>query len=170
MSKRHALALACVAPLSIAAVIAAPQHDPAALSLALGDSIAWGAVHLGGLPAISVARVGAPSCEILRAAPRRHFGRVVISAGVNDAPGRCLEAIRAAIDADVVVFILPPAINSARAHIARVAAAHGDRTVSYEPGPDGLHPRSYPALARAIEAAWRAGPVGAAAASDGADL
>jgi hypothetical protein len=146
---RRALALAAL--LLVGACVAPARAE----NLALVDSIAWGAVHLGGLHATAAARVGAPSCEALRRLPRRHFDAVVVSAGVNDPPGRCLAALRAALDADVVVFVLPPPINAARAHIAAVAAAHGDRTVSYAPGRDGLHPRSYPALARAIAAAWR---------------
>jgi hypothetical protein len=86
--------------------------------------------------------------------PRGHFDSVVISAGVNDPPGHCLEAILAKIDAGEIVLILPPAVNSARAHIASVAAAHGAKTVSYVPGRDHLHPRSYAAVAKSVEAAW----------------
>lgn len=116
--------------------------------LVIGDSIALGtgtALHVE-----TRARVGAPSCEILRKVPGGRYDVVVISAGVNDPPGRCLEAIRARVHARRIIWILPAPINSARAHIAAVACEHGDRTVSYVPGRDHLHPRSYVELARRV--------------------
>jgi len=136
-----ALALACLA------VSAASASD-----LALGDSIAFGAGHA--MHVQTVAKVGASSCAILGFTPRGHFDRVVISAGVNDPPGRCIAKVLASVDAGEVVLILPPGINSARAAIGRLAREHGIKTVSYIPGPDGIHPRSYPDLAAAVEAAW----------------
>ena len=84
------------------------------------------------------------------AALRPSYDVVVISAGVNDPPGRCLEAIRARAHARRIIWILPAPVNSARAHVVEVACEHGDRTVSYVPGRDHLHPRSYSELARKV--------------------
>lgn len=121
--------------------------------LVIGDSIALGtgmALHVE-----TRARVGAPSCTILhKEVPRGAYrtDTVVISAGVNDPPGHCLEAIRDRIHARRIIWILPAPVNSARAHVAAVAHKHGDATVSYVPGQDHLHPRSYHELARKV---WR---------------
>lgn len=115
-------------------------------TLALGDSIALGlgaALHVA-----TIARVGASSCAILAYTPRAHFDRVIISAGVNDPPGRCIGAIRARLDAREIVWILP--VNFAAANVLRVAAAHGDRVVAYAPGRDRVHPQSYAALAASV--------------------
>ncbi len=122
-----------------------------ASTLAWGDSLAVGtgaAMHVQ-----TIARVGASSCAILRSAPAGHFDRVVISAGTNDPPGRCVAAARKAIRADRVVWILP--VNGARAHVLDIARAHGDRVVSYAPSRRNWpHPASYGPLARAVEAAF----------------
>lgn len=117
--------------------------------IALGDSIAAGtgaALHVE-----THARVGASSCAILRMVPGGSYDVAVISAGVNDPPGRCLEDIRTRMHARRIIWILPAPINSARAHVSAIAAEHGDKTVSYIPGPDHLHPRSYSELARKLE-------------------
>ena len=121
-------------------------------TLALGDSIALGtgqAIH-----AETVAVKGMGSCAIERMMPAKHFDRAVISAGVNDAPGLCVDAILARVDADKVIVILPPGINSARKHIEAAAAAHHFKTISFIPGNDGLHPRSYAEVAAKVNASW----------------
>ena len=141
-----------LARLCVVASISLFGATASANTLALGDSIALGtgrAMHVQ-----TVARVGASSCAIVRFTPRGHFDRVVISAGVNDAPGRCLSKVLDTVDAEEVVFILPPGINSARAAIGKLARDTGHKTVSYVPGRDGLHPRSYPAVAAAVARAW----------------
>jgi hypothetical protein len=123
---------------------------------AAGDSIAFGTGHA--LHVATFARERMSSCWILKhEVPLAvgHFDHFAISAGVNDAPGPCLEAIINHIDAGQFVLILPPGVNSARAHIASVAAARHIQTVSYVPGRDHLHPRSYPAVAAAIRAIWK---------------
>jgi hypothetical protein len=136
-----------------AAIIVCMALPASANTLALGDSLAVGAGQA--LHVETVARIAASSCAILRSVPARHFGVVVISAGTNDPPGGCVEKIRAAVHADLVIWILP--VNGARNHVAVVARAHGDKTVSYAPGPGRLwpHPRSYQPLAAALTAVLR---------------
>ena len=114
--------------------------------IAIGDSIAVG---IGAAAHIEThARVGASSCAILSWSPETSEP-VIVSAGVNDPPGSCIERIRARLHGPVI-WVLPPPINSARAHIMGVASAHGDHVISYAPGRDGLHPRSYSELAAKI--------------------
>jgi hypothetical protein len=119
-------------------------------ALALGDSIALGtgqALHI-----LTIATVGMGSCAIAQRVPSAHFSEVVISAGVNDPPGRCVASIRDKLSADHVVWIRP--INAAGPTVDRVAAAHGDRVITYTTGRDHLHPASYTAVAASVRAAW----------------
>ena len=142
--------IAAVIIVCIAAVIFACGAADAS-TLAWGDSLAKGTGAAMGVK--TVARVGASSCAILGSAPRGHFDRVVISAGTNDPPGACVEAVREAIDAGRVVWILP--INGARKTVLAVARAHGDSVVTYAPSRRNWpHPRNYGPLAKAVEAAW----------------
>ena len=124
--------------------------------LAVGDSIALGtgsALHVR-----TVATTGASSCAIAGQAPSGSFDHVVISAGINDAPGNCIEALAKKYAGSNVVWILPAAINSARAHVAAVAGQYGDKTVSYRCtggcSRSNFHPGSYPAVAAAVRRAW----------------
>lgn len=125
--------------------------------LAIGDSIAVGtgqALHVR-----TAARENMSSCWILaHEAVSGDFEHVVISAGINDAPGSCIESIRAKYTNAKVVWILPAPINSARAHVAAVAAAHGDKMVSYRCAgacsKANFHPKSYPSVAAAVRSAW----------------
>jgi len=118
------------------------------LELALGDSLALGFGQASGLPTRAV--VGEPSCPNRRAhrpgivnmVPAGHFDFVLLSAGTNDAPGRCIEAIRAKLDADKVQWVVP--VNGARSHVLAVAGAHGDATLFYTPGARSWpHPAAY---------------------------
>jgi len=127
-----------------------------AADLAYGDSIALGT---GNALRVQVsARVGASSCSIAARAPGGHYEHVVISAGINDPPGACLEAIRKAVSAGQVVWVLPAAINSARAHVLAVAPRWGDKTVSYSCAGgcsrSSFHPGSYAVLAAEVRRAW----------------
>ena len=127
-----------------------------AADLAYGDSIALGT---GSALRVQVsAIVGASSCSIAARAPGGHYEHVVISAGINDPPGACLEAIRKAVSAGQVVWVLPAAINSARAHVLAVAQRWGDKTVSYSCAGGcsrrSFHPGSYAALAAEVRRAW----------------
>lgn len=134
-------------------VIARPAH---ARDLAVGDSIALGTGQALGVH--TVARKNMGSCWIAGVAPGGSYDHVVISAGINDAPGRCVEEIVAKYAGMGEVVILPAAINSARAHVAGVAARYGARTVSYSC--DGgctksnFHPGSYRSVASAVRRAW----------------
>lgn len=124
----------------------------AALCLALGDSLAVGtgqALHCD-----IAAHVGASSRAIVQFAPAKQYDFVVISAGTNDPPGDYIEVVRARVRSGKIVWILP--VNGARAHVLRVAAAHGDRAVSYTPGRGRVwpHPYSYAPLAAAVRGAW----------------
>ena len=126
----------------------------AGLHLVLGDSIAvgYGAALRG--PRTVLARVGAPTPRI--ASWRRPGGplaRVTISAGSNDSPGPTLASslarLRAGIVAGDVVWILPR--ERRRAAIVRATCVrNGDRMVDGGDvaSRDGVHPRSYAALAR----------------------
>jgi len=108
-------------------------------TLWLGDSLALG----GGTAAHeqTTARVGASSCAILKMVPSAHHDRVVISAGTNDPPGACVAAIRRAVNARLVVWIVP--VNGGGPNVLAVAAANGDRAVYYKPAHGNVHPVSY---------------------------
>ena len=58
------------------------------------------------------AKVGISSCAILRRTPTAHYDFVLLSAGTNDPPGRCIEAIRARLNASRVAWVVP--VNGAR--------------------------------------------------------
>ncbi len=127
-----------------------------AQDIALGDSIALGTGHALGVK--TYAWTGASSCTILAYMPQGRFDHVVISAGINDPPGYCVEAIFDRIVARRVVVILPAEINSARARVAVQAARHGYATVSYACAGGctkrNFHPGSYAAVARAVRSLW----------------
>ena len=144
-----------IALFAIGMILGAAQFSKAD-DLALGDSIALGTGSA--LQVHTVARQNMGSCWILEQAPTGSFEHVVISAGINDAPGNCVEAIRKKYAGSKVVWILPAPINSARGHVASVALQYNDRTVSYRCrgacNSSNFHPRSYPALAAAVRHAW----------------
>ena len=123
---------------------------------AVGDSIALGTGQALGVP--TYARSSMSSCWVLRHSPSGPFDRVVFSAGINDAPGPSVKALFDRVRARVVVVILPAGINSARAHVASEAAAHGFRPVSYTCAGGctkrNFHPASYAVLAAAVRRAW----------------
>ena len=113
---------------------------------AVGDSLALGFGQASGFE--THAAVGEPSCPskkwlgVLNIAPTKHYRFLLISAGTNDPPGRCVAAIRAKVHADEVMWVLP--VNGARQHVLSVAHAHHDRTLSYTPDPRHWpHPRAY---------------------------
>jgi hypothetical protein len=133
-----------VAEKSVALEIAWDQRIGAGLFLAIGVG--------GALGVPTIAGVSWSSCRIAQVTPRGHDDRVVISAGVNDVPGRCVAAIRAKINAGLVVWIRP--INGAGPTIDRLAAAHGDVVITYALGRDHIHPRSYGEVAAAVRRAW----------------
>jgi lysozyme family protein len=123
----------------------------------LGDSIAVGLGQQ--FPQAEVdAVVGASAAAIYRAAGD-HFDfsiPIIISAGSNDLRSSpeleaTLRQIRSVLPADESpIWILPA--NDARASVEKVAAEYGDTTVAFAPGRDGIHPRSYVALAEDVRA------------------
>lgn len=123
---------------------------------AIGDSIALGTGSALGVP--TYARSSMSSCWVLRHLPNQSFDRVVISAGINDAPGRCVDDILSRVQARHVVVILPAPINSARAHVAAVAAAHGAQTLAYACHGgctrSNFHPGSYAVVAQDVRRLW----------------
>lgn len=127
-----------------------------ASDLAVGDSIALGAGQALHVKTAAVQNDG--SCAIVGFAPGGSFDHVVISAGINDAPGSCDEAIRKKYIGAKVVWILPAAINSSRAHVVALAKQYGDKTVSYRCAggcsTSNFHPASYFAVAAAVRSAW----------------
>jgi aromatic ring-opening dioxygenase catalytic subunit (LigB family) len=100
---------------------------------AVGDSLALGFGEASGFETRAV--VGEPSCPhgrwpgVVNMVPAKHFKFLLISAGTNDVPGKCVEAIRAKANADQVMWVIP--VNGARQHVLSVAHAHHDRTLSY---------------------------------------
>lgn len=135
-----------------AALCASPAHARPSAA-AIGDSLTVGVASVLHVPAF--AKVGMSSCWILRHAPASHFDRVVLSAGTNDPPGRCAEAIRDKISASDVVWVVP--VNGARSHVLAVAGAHGDKTCAYVPSRRKKvwpHPDSYGPLARCVRQKW----------------
>jgi hypothetical protein len=131
-------------------VLALSCASASASNLAIGDSLAVGAGAALGVP--TIAGVSWSSCFIARVTPRARYDHVVISAGVNDPPGRCIAAIRARISAGSVVWLRP--VNGAGPTVDRVAAAHGDTVLTYATGRDHVHPGSYGAVAAAVRRAW----------------
>lgn len=121
----------------------------------VGDSIALGlaeAMH----PTVNYsAKVGIPSAEVLQRTPVSSFYDVmIVSAGSNDPMNPRLvynlRAIRHKVQARQVIWILPVSAM-ARSAVANVAAENGDPTVSFKPGPDNVHPKSYGSLAASIK-------------------
>jgi hypothetical protein len=114
-------------------------------AVAIGDSLALGFGQASGFE--THAKVGEPSCPtkswrgVLNMVPSKHYRFALLSAGTNDPPGPCIEAIRIKVQADQVIWVIP--INGARQHVLSVAQAHHDDTLSYTPGPNWPHPRAY---------------------------
>jgi hypothetical protein len=133
---------------------------PASLAVAcfiVGDCIATRPYGLGGrFSQCGVsAKIGASSSAIVPRVPAVPLKWLVISAGSNDPRNpkleANLEAMRARASADRVIWVVPVHKAAAKA-VRAVAAHHGDAVVPFIPGRDGVHPRSYGALARAVAA------------------
>jgi hypothetical protein len=123
---------------------------PARASCAIiGDSIAVGVGHVIE-ECLTDAKGGIPSIDVIA---RVHPVDVLfVSAGSNDPRNPELEGnlktIRAKASATVVW--IEPVAPTAAAAVKRVAAAHDDPVVQFEPGSDGVHPKSYDELAMAL--------------------
>lgn len=144
-----ALAAAQAAAIIAALVLglaAAPAHASCAV---VGDSIADG-VSPSIEECLSDAKGGIPSADVVA---RVHSADILfVSAGSNDPNNPRLEdnlkAIRAKASGRVVW--ISPMNRTAALAVERVAALHGDPVVHFEPGPDGIHPKSYDDLATAL--------------------
>lgn len=122
----------------------------------IGDSIAAGTGRALGVK--TQARVGASSCWLLHHVTEWSFRYVVVSAGINDAPGPCVSAIFQRIVAKRVVVILPAPINTAYANVSRLALSHGFATIRYRCAggcsKSNFHPASYTVLAAGVRHLW----------------
>jgi hypothetical protein len=119
-------------------IIALATPSPAS-ELALGDSLAVGFGQASHMHTSAIVGIG--SCRIAAMTPRQHFDFVLISAGTNDPPGRCIEAIRAKIDCGKCEWIVP--VNGARNHVLQVARQYGDALLFYAAGRNWPHPSFY---------------------------
>jgi hypothetical protein len=125
--------------------------------LILGDSIAWGLAQVfHGCAVFAQVGINAPAWEA-RYQPVAGRGAeiAVISLGSNPADGTsaALARIRARVRAPRVIWVVPVANNAGAVRL--LAARYGDATITFQPARDGIHPRSYQALARDLS---RAGP------------
>jgi hypothetical protein len=70
------------------------------------------------------AKLEASSRYIVGLVRAAHYDTVLLSAGTNDTPGRCIELLRNKVHADRLLCIIR--VNGARARVLLVAAQHGD--------------------------------------------
>jgi hypothetical protein len=123
--------------------------------LIIGDSIAVGLAGQFSKCA-SRANVGLSSGAVMRLAASAPLADwAAISAGSDDPTNPALrgnlEAIRERVRARRVIWIVPR--NGRAAAVVRaVAGAHGDGAVAFSTGRDGVHPLSYPTLAKSVAA------------------
>jgi hypothetical protein len=128
-----------------------------------GDSLTVGlAAVAASLGCDTSAVVGRNAAQIAaHPLPAKRYRWVVISAGSNPMrrtrfgetvtidPTGSLGAMRLSVDAKCVIWI-KPAHSAPGKTVERVAGAFGDKVVSFKAGKDGLHPKSYRALWRAV--------------------
>lgn len=118
--------------------------------IAIGDSIAVGTGRAMGCEIR--AHVGWPSGKIVNLANGVKQEICIISAGSNDPNNPKLllnlKTIRGKIDCVKVVWIKP--VNPTASSAVRKAAGN-DIAVSFDPGKDNVHPKSYKNIANAIK-------------------
>jgi hypothetical protein len=149
--------------LRVAGALASLWFAPGAQAacMVVGDSVGVGiGMALNGVCSTS-AKVGISSSAVAeRVQAGEHW--TIASLGSNDFPRSIAPAQRAQSEIRVraalasvlaktgsrLLLVLPA--NGARGLVQGWAAANGVRTVSFAPGRDGIHPRSYTALAREI--------------------
>ncbi len=147
--RHYALVLLACSWLAYALLQALPARADSCIII--GDSIAVG---LGR---------EMPECQT-DAAVGRHAWQVgpfpaslltIISIGSNDRPTDAGEMLLLRTRIRGVVIWIMPAVAYAQRAVLAISGDYGDRTVSFRPGPDGIHPRSYPELAAAVRSAWQ---------------
>jgi hypothetical protein len=119
----------------------------------IGDSLATHPGLGGFFPQCEIrAHVGFPSQTIIRLASGS-LTWAIISAGSNDPRNpelqTNLEKIRSRVRADRVVWVAPANPRAAWT-VRAVAWTHGDGIASFASGKDGVHPKSYAALASSV--------------------
>lgn len=127
-----------------------------ARTLVIGDQIAHGIRRACRCPGET--RAGADTRDVLAFLFRARIGSgdtVVLSSGVSASPQWVAEVdiqlrmIRPT-GARVVLLGVGPRFASLNAHLAAIAAEHGAHFVPLGETADGVHPRNYQALARAL--------------------
>lgn len=118
----------------------------------VGDSIADGLAEK--MPHCQRnAKIGIPSGKIIERVPQGYLGLLIISAGSNDPQNPRLadnlNAMRRRAGGGVIW--IAPVDSRARSVVNSVAQAHGDRVVTFTPGRDHVHPRSYSEIAQQIQ-------------------
>lgn len=119
--------------------------------VAIGDSIAVGVATP--LSCEVRAAEGLTSSRVVQLANGTFHMYCVISAGSNDPTSAKLESnltmIRNQSSCKVYVWVVPVNLNAAKV-VNKVANKFYDKTVSFIPGQDNVHPRNYNELAGQI--------------------
>jgi len=121
--------------------------------VAIGDSIALGVGTTPPLTCEIRAAVGLTSSKIVNLANGKFHVYCVISAGSNDPTSSKLTSnltmIRNQSVCKFYVWVLP--VNaSASKTVSNIANQFHDKTVTFVPGPDNIHPANYTTLAGSI--------------------
>jgi hypothetical protein len=151
------------------------KDEPLIHCLVLGDSIAVG-VGMARPDCETVAKVGITSKAYVQTMLEPADAQtLIVSLGANDDgsvdTAENLRALRRAVRAQSVVWLLPGLKDPQRAIIRQVAASYGDRVIDTRPqaGPDHLHPTGagYRYIAEETEqAGWDSDPVEVAEAEE----
>jgi len=165
----HAAEIAHIAMTFHAALVAeadAPKLTPLAVPAkpkgrVIGDSIAKGVDLLGGLHWGGDYLEGRSYALIEKTEIPDDIDVLLISTLTNPQPKTpamradllpSLQRLRARVASHVrVIWILPsPRFATERGILQQFASSYGDATVGFAPGPDGIHPKSYSALAHDV--------------------
>lgn len=133
----------------------------AAPCMVVGDSVGVG-IHMALKDCQDSTKVGISSSAVAARVQAGRDGWTIVSLGSNDFPRGIRPAQRTQSEARVrnalalvlakagqrLLLVLPA--NGARGPVESWARSNEVKTVSFLPGPDGIHPRNYIALAREI--------------------
>ncbi len=151
---RRATILAATAVCLMAGGSIQPSHAQTVPCAVIGDSISLGVSPV--LPCAVNAKGGIPSGAVIARVDPTVVN--VVSAGSNDPRNHNLASnlLQIRQRAKSVIWIVP--VHSRAARLVRAAAkGAADPVVTFKPGRDGVHPRSYRALADAIRPYLNAG-------------